>query len=216
MFVGHYGVALALKKNNAIPLGVLFIAVELIDILYVIFVILGIENMSYPPGSSGPLSLNMSFPLTHSLSGSIIISLSVFFLVKLYLSLKKRNDSKTPFILAIAVFSHWILDLVVHRPDLSLFFGIDQFRLGFALWQYSYISFPLEGLIIIIGLFLYYNANKGMSSTNKYKIGIFIGILVVINSFTLIIPNIPNSKLFAASLLFYFVLFAFIANKLYT
>jgi len=46
MFVGHYGVAFAVKtERNRIPLWVLFIAVQFLDYIWATLVLLGIDKL---------------------------------------------------------------------------------------------------------------------------------------------------------------------------
>ena len=112
MFVGHYGVGLAIKKSEpGIPLWVLFIAVQFLDVLWAPFVLLGIEKVRIVPGitASSPLDLYY-MPFTHSLPGALGWS---FLAVLLYRLLRPRDPTRAALLVGAAVFSHWILDLVV-------------------------------------------------------------------------------------------------------
>src|SRR5213594_3605666 len=120
MFVGHYGVAFAVKtERNKIPLWVLFVAVQLLDFLWAPFVLIGIEKVRIVPGitASSPLDLYY-MPYTHSLIGAIGWSALAALAYKI--SSKAGTSRKGAFYLGTAVFSHWILDFLVHRPDLAL------------------------------------------------------------------------------------------------
>ena len=60
MFVGHYGVSFAARaRGYAIPLWVLFIAVQLLDVVWAPLVLLGVEKVRIVPGitASNPLDL---------------------------------------------------------------------------------------------------------------------------------------------------------------
>src|SRR5215469_13047279 len=110
MFVGHYGPSFAgkaLDKDDRIPLWLLFIAVQFVDVLWAIFVLLGIEKARIVPGitASSPLDLYY-MPYTHSLVGAIGWSALAFVFCQLVPKLRGR---RTGMILALAVFSHWIL-----------------------------------------------------------------------------------------------------------
>jgi len=70
MFIGHYGVGLALKKaDNKISLGLLFFAVSFIDLLHYIFVFIGIESVEIVPGFSEWIPVKGNNPITHGLAG---------------------------------------------------------------------------------------------------------------------------------------------------
>ena len=59
MFVGHFAVGLLAKKNEDQPsLAMMFIAVQLLDLLWPVFILLGIETMSIDPGNTKLTHLN--------------------------------------------------------------------------------------------------------------------------------------------------------------
>src|SRR5437773_6343722 len=120
MFVGHYGVSFAAKKAEpSIPLWVLFIAVQLLDVLWAPFILLGIEKVRIVPGitASNPLDLYY-MPYTHSLVAAVFWS-CVGGIVYQFAARPSRGQSSL--VVGLAVFSHWVLDFIVHRPDLPLY-----------------------------------------------------------------------------------------------
>lgn len=118
---GHYGpsfAAKALDKERRIPLWLLFLAVQFVDILWAIFVLLGIEKVRIVPGITAASPLDLYYmPYTHSLVGALGWSLLAFFACQM---IPQLRGVRTGCLVAGAVFSHWILDLIVHRPDLTL------------------------------------------------------------------------------------------------
>ena len=156
MFVGHYSVSFAAKTaEKRIPLWLLFIAVQLIDVLWSIFVLLGIEKVRIVPGITASNALDLYYmPYTHSLLGVLCWSVLAFAICQFVPSLR---GSRTGLILAAAVFSHWILDLIVHRPDLALYDSMG--KMGFGLWNYRGAAFALEMAVLFGGAaMLYRNA----------------------------------------------------------
>jgi hypothetical protein len=150
MFIGHYGVGLVLKKKAPeIPLWLLFAAVQFVDILAFILVILGIEHVQYQSNANPFLRTNIEYlPYSHSLLTNIIWAVLVFFIFW------KWKNKTWGMILAVGVISHWFLDLLVHTPDLPLFFN--QIKVGFGLWRFPRISFLIEiGMVIGGAVFLY-------------------------------------------------------------
>src|SRR5438132_13663513 len=80
MFVGHYGVSFAAKRGDGtIPLWVLFVAVQLLDVSWSLFVFFGIEKVRIVPGitASNPLDLYY-MPYTHSLVAALLWSLGAY------------------------------------------------------------------------------------------------------------------------------------------
>src|SRR2546421_1542357 len=112
MFVGHYSVAFAARtERNKIPLWVLFVAVQLLDFLWAPFVLLGIEKVRIVPGITATSPLDLYYmPYTHSLVGALIWSGAACFIYKLAAGVKASRT--TAIIVGLAVFSHWILDLI--------------------------------------------------------------------------------------------------------
>src|ERR1044071_5369324 len=136
MFIGHYGVSFAIKsRETSIPLWVLFIAVQFLDVFWAIFVPLGIEKVRIVPGFTATNPLDLYYmPYTHSLLGALFWSVLGFGIYRFVLSVRGSSengaDGRTmaAVLVGLAVFSHWILDLVVHRPDLALY--DDTYKIG--------------------------------------------------------------------------------------
>jgi hypothetical protein len=182
MFIGHYGVGLAAKKlDNRPSLGTLFFASQFIDLLWPIFLLLGLEKVAIDPGNTAFTPLNfIYYPFSHGLV-SVLIWAVLFGGV--YYAFRK--NIKTSLLLGGLVLSHWILDLFTHRPDLPLFFG-NHLKVGLGLWNSVILSILVEGSIFIIGAYLYFKATK--AENKKGQIGlwsllIFLGIVYVMNVF---------------------------------
>jgi len=151
MFVGHYGVSFVAKRYDpSLPLWLLFLAVQLLDVLWAPFVLLGIEKVRIVPGitRSNPLDLYY-MPYTHSLVAALLWSVGAAVLYKLVAAGRRPRSAA---LLGLAVFSHWLLDLVVHRPDLPLY--DDAAKVGLGLWNLPAIAFGLETLLLLGGIAL--------------------------------------------------------------
>ena len=147
MFVGHYSAALAAKAAEPrAPLWALVAGCQLMDIGWSGLVMTGVEKMKIDPSLPGsPLDLYF-MPYTHSLPGSLAWSVGAAVLARLVLRLPWR----AAMFIGLAVFSHWILDLLVHRPDLALWFNGP--KVGFGLWNYPLPEMALElGLVAMAG-----------------------------------------------------------------
>jgi membrane-bound metal-dependent hydrolase YbcI (DUF457 family) len=153
MFVGHYGVSFAAQSlDRRIPLWVLFIAVQLLDIFWAPFVLLGIEKVRIVPGitASNPLDLYY-MPYTHSLVAALLWSLMAFAAYRLWRG--SGAGARAALLIALAVFSHWILDFVVHRPDLPIY--DDAAKVGLGLWNRPVLAFVLEAGLLLVSMALY-------------------------------------------------------------
>jgi len=159
MFVGHYGVSFAARRlDHSPPLWLLFIAVQLLDVLWAPFVLLGIERARIVPGitASNPLDLYY-MPYTHSLVAALLWSAVALALYRLR---REGSGSRTAaVIVGLAVFSHWVLDFVVHRPDLPLY--DDTAKVGLGLWNRPALAFALEAAVLFGGMALYLGGQRG-------------------------------------------------------
>ncbi len=151
MFIGHFAPAFVAASlgPRAPKLGVAFIAAQLVDWAFFGLAILGVEKMRIEPEATVMVPLDLYYmPYTHSLLGSALWAL-VF---ALFIAMTTRN-SLGGVLTGVVVMSHWVLDWITHRPDLTLAGGETAFGLG--LWNYPAVAIPLE-IGITIGAFAYY------------------------------------------------------------
>jgi hypothetical protein len=155
MFVGHYGVAFGAKPlTPVVPLWVYFIAVQWLDVVWSILVLLGIEKLHIVPGFTEANALDLYYmPYTHGLPGAIVLSLALGAIVAASVA---RQRGMAFLVISAAAFSHWILDLIVHIPDLPLYDNTN--KVGFGLWRHVAISFPLELIVLAAGAWIYVRA----------------------------------------------------------
>lgn len=210
MFTGHYSVSFAGKalagqsgakdSGKRIPLWLLFIAVQFIDVLWSIFVLLGIEKVRIVPGITASNALDLYYmPYTHSLLGVLCWSVLAYVVCQTVPRLRgKRNG----LILAGAVFSHWILDLIVHRPDLSLYNSVG--KMGFGLWNYRGAAFALEMAVLLCGAAMLYR-----TAAYKVRLAAFLLFLVAVQIFgTFFLPPPPSDHAAATSALVSYLVLA--------
>lgn len=174
MFVGHYGVSFAARSaTRRLPLWVWFIAVQWMDVVWSILVLLGIEKLRIVPGFTQANALDLYYmPYTHGLPGSIVVSLVFGAIVAAFVSDRRVA---TALVVAAASFSHWILDLVVHTRDLPLY--DNAAKVGFGLWRHVAISFPLEMLVLGLGAWAYARTVNFASAKARYVFWGFVGFL---------------------------------------
>ena len=130
MFLGHYGLAFGAKRvAPAVSLAWLVFAAQLLDEIWPVFLLLGVEKVRIAPGLMAANSLDfVSYPYSHSLLASIVwggLVAVAFFAFKHssggYFALQRVRTHAL--ILGALVVSHWFLDLPMHRPDLQLIPG---------------------------------------------------------------------------------------------
>jgi hypothetical protein len=127
--------------------------------------------------------------------------------------LLKRNLTNA-LIIGLAVVSHWVLDLLVHIPDLPLYPG-SSVLLGFGLWNYKILEILIEVLIFMFGLRFYLQVTNAKNKTGKYgfwALIIFLSIIYISNIFG---PPPPSVKAiaWAGELQWLFVIWAYWVDK---
>jgi hypothetical protein len=159
MGVGHLAIGLMLKRvDPAINLGVLFFLVFLSDFLLGVFYYAGMENATVPVGFSHLHYLLFNFPYSHGLIASLLWSALVFVLA--WFVWRGDGKIKAAAVMALAVFSHFVLDAIVHVPGLPLA-GADSAKIGLHLWSNMTLALIVEMLLVSVGIGIYYDiANK--------------------------------------------------------
>src|ERR671923_320228 len=155
MVTGHFGLAAGVKaREQLVPLWALMAATVWLDILFIPTFALGIEEVEDYPGTNGGYGdVIIHADWTHSLIGAAVISVVTGWLVT------RWWGSRGGVVIGAVVFSHWILDLVVHRDDLAIFPGnAGNIRVGFGLWENHTASILVEAALVLVGAFLYWRA----------------------------------------------------------
>ncbi len=208
MFVGHYGVSYAARSlAPRVPLWVLFIATQWMDVVWSVLVLLGIEKLNIVPGFTEANALDLYYmPYTHGLPGSIVVSLIFGLIVALCVSERRMF---TLFLVAGVSFSHWILDLIVHVADLPLY--DNSAKVGFGLWRHVALSFPLELIVLGLGAWIYSRRMTFTSAKGGYIFWAFVIFLGVVQVYANFGPPPTSPTAMAISALVLYVLLAFLA-----
>jgi len=191
MGVGHLAVGLMLKRAMpGVNLGFLFFATLLLDFLLGLFYWLGLEQASIPAHYENAHSVVFSFPYSHGLVASLLWSVLLFLLARY---LWGRVDSaRVGIVFGLAVFSHFILDLIVHAPELPML-GRSSHKLGLGLWDHMSIALTLEMLLVLVGLILYWMSDGRKSSSSRFGVLILMvafSILTVLGMTSSVPPNL--------------------------
>jgi hypothetical protein len=194
MFLGHYGVALALKRAEPkISLGTLFIAVQLADLLWGCFILLGWEEVRIVPGYTAVTPLQfVHYPISHSLVALLAWSLVG---AAAYYSWPTRDTSRhwqAAAMVGVAVLSHYPLDVLVHIADLPLTGAENSPKLGLGLWNSLTWTLVAEGLVLAAGVALYLKSRSHRHPVRKGRFAALLLVLVLVYAAAMLGPP-PSS-----------------------
>jgi hypothetical protein len=202
MFIGHFALGFALKR--AAPktnLGWLIASVEFLDLVWPILVLAGIERVEIDPGNTVFTPLNfVSYPYSHSLAGAVVWSIlfgGVYYAISRY--------ERGALIVAAGVLSHWFLDLVVHRPDLTLYPG-DAEKYGLGMWNSFAATMIVEAIMFVVGMWIYVSMTKPRDAIGRWALALFIVFLVVVYEANAFGPPPPSATAVAIVTLFVWLL----------
>ena len=211
MFIGHYGPSFAIKAvRPVIPLWLLFISVQLMDVAWAILVFLGIEKVRIVPGitASNPLDLYY-MPYTHSLVAGGLWAAAAIVLCK---PLRGVHNWSAAVWVGAAVFSHWILDGLVHRPDLPLY--DDTMKVGLGIWNYPVIALVLEALLLFGGMIMYLRRTQAINAIGRLGPPVFGILMLAIQGYIFFGPPPTSPGAAATTALVSYVVFAVVAHWL--
>ncbi|WP_028612409.1 permease [Paenibacillus harenae] len=193
MFAGHFGLAAAVKAvEPKVPLWALMVSTQLLDIAFVPLLLTGVETLE-PIGDGGYGANIIHADYTHSLVGALLLSLIAGFIAW------RVWDRRSAVVIGSLSFSHWLLDLVVHRSDMPILPGNygDFPLLGLRLWELPAVSAAAEIVLVLCGAVLYFIAvmkrsrgqaspsnrvNPGVSSLKQaYLAGTLMSVLLVLS-----------------------------------
>jgi hypothetical protein len=211
MFIGHFGVGFGAKAAAPkVSLGTLFIASQFVDLLWPTLLLLGIERVEIVPPASGLTPLEfVSFPISHSLL--LVCVYGLLLGIGYYLL---RRHVKSAVVIGLCVVSHWLLDLIVHRPDLPLAPGVSA-RAGLGLWNSAAASVLVEGLVFVAGVVLYLRVTRAKNRVGVYAFWSLVVFLMAIYLSNILGPPPPSVVAigWAGQLQWLFVLWAYWVDR---
>ncbi len=165
VIAGHFGFAAAVKsKARPVPLWALMLACQWLDVVFVPLFVAGIERAEpiagAKDGAYGAVIIYADY--THSLVGALALSALFGGIAAL------RYGKNGGVVLALVVFSHWVLDLFMHRADMPILPGNggNLPRLGFGLWRFPAASAVLELALVAVGAALYWRAARDVAGND--------------------------------------------------
>lgn len=151
MFMGHYAPAVWDTQRGKgvllVPVWMGFLAVQFMDIVFALLAMVGIEGETRMIAGEPYFTIPYSHSLLTSLGWAALGGL-IFKLIR------PKSGIKGFWVVFGLVFSHWVLDFIVHRPDLPLWPG-SQIELGLSVWNWPYLAFALE-MGLLLAAFIYW------------------------------------------------------------
>lgn len=179
MFAGHIGAGLAIGSvERRINVGVFIFAAVLIDFLLWLFVLFGWESVIIPINYTTTHQPEFVFPFSHGLPACIAWSALAGAAASLCNPRLEKTRFRAAALVSAAVLSHWLLDALVHTPDLPLA-GARSVRVGLGLWRSMPVALIAEAFIATAGLYLFVS---GASLSRARKLGLTVLCLVVLAS----------------------------------
>jgi hypothetical protein len=182
MFVGHYAASLAAKAiEPRAPLWTYVIAAQAIDIGWGALVMAGVEKVRIDPSLPGSALDLYHMPFTHSLPAVVLWSLA-----GLVLARAAKLPWGAAIAIALVVFSHWLTDLLVHRPDLELWFG--GTKVGLGLWNYPVPEQAVEIGLLGLGAAAWAFV-RGRQGRTLWPVLVFVTVLLAVQIIAMVMPG---------------------------
>lgn len=187
MFIGHYAVGLAAKRfAPKSSLGLLLAAPTLLDLLWPLFLLIGLEEVVVTQGVTRFTPLNfVSYPISHGLVA--VIGWATLFAVAYQMY---KHYTIGSIAIWVGVVSHWFLDLIVHRRDLPLYEGSKLYGLG--LWNYPRATIALEFLMYAAGVWIYARMTRAKDGIGEWGFYSFVVVLLAFYAANIFMPP-PSS-----------------------
>jgi hypothetical protein len=190
MFVGHVAVGLTAKRlESTLSLGTLVLAAMLADLLWCVFMIVGLEHVRFAPGrGAANYFIATNIAMSHSLA---MDGLWAALLAAVYFGL--RRHARGAWIVFLAVLSHWFLDFISHRPDMPLAPGVPKY-FGLDLWHSIPATVLLEGSFWLLAVILFARATNPGRRAGVYWYWIVVAILTLLWYNNLTGPPPPDPR----------------------
>jgi hypothetical protein len=176
MFSGHFGLAFASKR--AAPqtsLATLVLAAQWLDTLWPVFLLLGVEHVRIAPGQMRMTPFDFyDYPWSHSALAAAAWGVAFG---AVHFALKRAP--RVAVLLGVLVFSHWVLDLLTHGPDLPLWPGGP--RVGLGLWNAPVAETLLEAAIYFGGAAIYFRATRAEDRVGRWGAWAFAALIPLVH-----------------------------------
>jgi len=190
VFIGHFGVGFGAKRfAPQVSLGTLFLAGQFVDLLWPVFLLIGIERAAIVPGVTAVTPIDFQhYPFSHSLLAVVLWSA---FLGGVYFAV--RGGWRGAVVVALLVLSHWVRDGLTPRPDLPVS-PFDEARVGLGLWNSLPATLAVEVPLFLLGCWLYARATEAVDGWGRWGFAALVVFLLVIHAMNLFGPPPPSMK----------------------
>jgi membrane-bound metal-dependent hydrolase YbcI (DUF457 family) len=199
VFLGHIAVGLAGKRAApSVSLGTWLTSVQFVDLLWPIFLLAGLEHVRIVPGITAFTPLDFyDYPITHSLVGAAVWA-GIF--AGVWLAVRRERWAAA--LLAAGVLSHWVLDVIAHRPDMPVLPNGPY--LGLGLWNSIPATLVVELTMFAIGIGVY--VRSGGSGRHRFSFWLLMAFLLVAYFAAAFGPPPPDPRTLAWSALALWIL----------
>lgn len=175
MLVGHFAVGLVAKRvEPRLSLGTLVLAAMLADFLWCFLMLAGVEHVEFKPGlGAANYFAAADFAMSHSLLTGMVWA--AMFAVAFFWW---RRNGRGAGVLFVAVLSHWLLDVVAHRPDMPLAPGVSKV-FGLGLWASVPATLIIEGGFWLLAIILYVRTTRPRKRLGVYAFWVVIPLLTL-------------------------------------
>jgi hypothetical protein len=183
MFVGHLAAAFGARAAEPrVPLAVAVAAAFALDLLWPVLLLLGLESVRVHPGDTAFTNLAFeSYPWSHSLASVVVWSVAAGVIAR-----RAVDSARAGLFVGALVLSHWVLDLVTHRPDLPLWPSGPLVGLG--LWHSIAATIAVEGALLAAGLAAYVRATTARDRIGRWAL---VGLVMVVTTIWITQPWSP-------------------------
>jgi membrane-bound metal-dependent hydrolase YbcI (DUF457 family) len=176
MFIGHFGLGFAAKRvEPRLSLGTAFLAAQFLDLLWPTLLLMGVETVRIAPGATAVTPLIFDhYPVSHSLLGAAGWGLALGVIYAL-----TRKSARGSLLVAALVVSHWLLDAIVHVPDLPLM-PSGETLIGLGLWQSRLGTLAVEVPVFAVGVWVYATSTRATDKAGRYGLVGLVAFLVLV------------------------------------
>jgi hypothetical protein len=178
MFIGHFAVGLAAKRASPrISLGSLFLAAQLLDLIWPALVLAGVERVRVEPGATAVTPLDFEYyPWSHSL----VMTLGWAIALGLVVRWAKRSTVDATLV-GLVVLSHWVLDWFTHRADLPLW-PTGTTKVGLGLWNSVPGSLLVEVSLFAAGVWIYARTTRALDRQGQWGFWSLVAFLAIVHA----------------------------------
>jgi hypothetical protein len=186
------------RAERRVNLGAFVFAALLLDAVLWLFVLLGWEAVTIPADFTTTHQPQFVFPYSHGLLAGVAWSLLAGMAAHVCCPRLAQARARAAALVAAAVFSHWLLDAIVHAPEMPVM-GNDSAKVGLALWHAMPVALALEAAIALAGLYAFLSGSTLSRSRKLWLSALSLFVLVFTVVGMTVAPAPPSDTAMAMS-----------------